>query len=128
MQNYFKSLKNSTKGEEKFSFFPRPPVDFGLHYVKLPLFNLAEISAFWEILPEKLVGIFDSAFLPGAERVGKVHRGTYASGQPLVVHEHAAVVSGYYYQVHLPVAEAGSVGLNRALVYGYAVGNERAPR
>ena len=54
VQNYFKSLKNSTKGEEKIRFFTRPPVDFDLHYIKWPLVNGSKINAFWKILSETL--------------------------------------------------------------------------
>lgn len=61
----------------KIQFFSRSPVDFGLHDVKLPLLNHAKISSFRETLLEKTVGVFDSAFLSGTERIGKIHRGAY---------------------------------------------------
>ena len=46
VQNYFKSLNNSTKGEEKLSFFIRSPIGFCLCGFKLPLFYHAKVIVF----------------------------------------------------------------------------------
>ena len=76
----------------KIKFLSRSSIDFSLYGIKIGLVHLPEISSFRKILPEEFVGILDSSFLPGAERVCKIYCGSDSSGEPLVVHELNAVI------------------------------------
>lgn len=54
----------------------------------------AEVGAFWEVLPDELVGVLDGALLPGGIGVGEIDGGVESPGDGLMVGELNAVVGG----------------------------------
>lgn len=59
-------------GASEAQLFPRPTVDLLLYLHDETLAHRIKISAFWDVLPNQLIGILYSPFLPRAITVRKI--------------------------------------------------------
>jgi hypothetical protein len=76
-------------------FFSWSSVDFVLDLLDRVIRYVFEVSAFWDVLSDKFVGVLYSPFLPGSIRVGKEDGYTLEGlGQVGMAGELKAVVSG----------------------------------
>ena len=63
-------------GASEAQLFPRPTVDLLLYLLDGMVSNRVKISAFWNILPDQLIGILYGSLLPGTIAVRKINGGS----------------------------------------------------
>ena len=84
----------------KIEFFPWPCIDFCLYGHDSLVCELADVGAFWYVLPDEFVYVLNRPFLPRCVRVGEVDLNAEPFRYPLVARKLRSVVRRD--GVHLP--------------------------
>lgn len=80
----------------EIKFLSWPSIQLGLDFPDEGWGNSREVSSFWDILPNKFVGILDQPFLPRTVWIGKINDYAIKSfGYQLMGRELAAIIRGY---------------------------------